>query len=77
MTPLWTSAELCAATGGTLAADVTISGVSIDSRSVQPGDIFIALRDQRDGHEFVADALSRGASIAMVDHTPPGAAATA
>jgi len=74
MTPLWTSAELRAATGGTLAADVTISGVSIDSRSVQPGDIFIALRDQRDGHEFVADALARGASLAMVDHTPPGAA---
>jgi UDP-N-acetylmuramoyl-tripeptide--D-alanyl-D-alanine ligase len=73
MTPLWTSAELRAATNGALASDVTISGVSIDSRSVTPGDIFIALRDQRDGHEFVADALSRGASLAMVDHTPPGA----
>ncbi len=77
MTPLWTSAELRAGTGGTLPADVTISGVSIDSRNVAPGDIFIALRDQRDGHEFVADALSRGASLAMVDHTPPGAADTA
>jgi UDP-N-acetylmuramoyl-tripeptide--D-alanyl-D-alanine ligase len=73
MMPLWTSAELRAATGGTLAAEVAISGVSIDSRSVTPGDIFIALRDQRDGHEFVADALARGASLAMVDHTPPGA----
>ncbi len=73
MTPLWTSAELRAVTNGALASDVTISGVSIDSRSVTPGDIFIALRDQRDGHEFVADALSRGASLAMVDHTPPGA----
>ena len=77
MMPLWTSAELRAATGGTLAAEGTISGVSIDSRSVQPGDIFIALRDQRDGHEFIADALARGASLAMVDHTPPGAADTA
>jgi len=77
MMPLWTSAELRAATGGTLAAEGTISGVSIDSRSVQPGDIFIALRDQRDGHDFVADALLRGASLAMVDHTPPGAADTA
>jgi UDP-N-acetylmuramoyl-tripeptide--D-alanyl-D-alanine ligase len=74
MKPLWTSAELRAATGGTLVADVTISGVSIDSRSVTHGDIFIALRDQRDGHDFVADALARGASLAMVDHTPPGAA---
>jgi len=76
LTPLWTSAELRTATNGTLAADVAISGVSIDSRNVAPGDIFIALRDQRDGHEFVADALARGAVAAMVDHRPPGAADT-
>ena len=73
MMSLWTSTELRAATSGALAADVAISGVSIDSRSVTLGDIFIALRDQRDGHEFVADAFSRGASLAMVDHTPPSA----
>ena len=72
MTPLWTSAELRAATHGTLAADAAVTGVSIDSRSIAPGDIFIALRDQRDGHEFVADALSHGALLAMVDHAPPG-----
>ncbi|MCA3323873.1 MAG: UDP-N-acetylmuramoyl-tripeptide--D-alanyl-D-alanine ligase [Roseomonas sp.] len=77
MTALWTSAELRAATNGALAADGTISGVSIDSRSVTPGDLFIALRDQRDGHDFVADALARGALLAMVDHTPPGAVDTA
>ena len=73
MTPLWSSAELRAATSGTLIADVAVTGVSIDSRSITAGDIFIALRDQRDGHEFVADALTRGALLAMVDHTPPGA----
>ena len=72
MTPLWTSAELRAATDGALAADGDATGVSIDSRSIAPGQIFIALRDQRDGHEFVADALSRGAALAMVDHTPSG-----
>jgi UDP-N-acetylmuramoyl-tripeptide--D-alanyl-D-alanine ligase len=77
MTPLWTSSELCAATNGTLAADIPVTGVSIDSRSVALGDIFIALRDQRDGHEFVADALVRGAALAMVDHAPPGTADTA
>ena len=77
MTPLWTGAELRAATNGTLAADVAVTGVSIDSRIIAQGDIFIALRDQRDGHEFVADALSRGAALAMVDHTPPGAMDTA
>jgi UDP-N-acetylmuramoyl-tripeptide--D-alanyl-D-alanine ligase len=73
MMPLWTSAELRAATGGTLSAENNVTGVSIDSRSIAPGDIFIALRDQRDGHEFVADAVMRGAALAMVDHPPPGA----
>jgi UDP-N-acetylmuramoyl-tripeptide--D-alanyl-D-alanine ligase len=73
MMPLWTSAELRAATGGTLSAEKNVTGVSIDSRSIAPGDIFIALRDQRDGHEFVADAVTRGAALAMVDHPPPGA----
>ena len=77
MMPLWTSAELRAATKGTLAADLAVTGVSIDSRSIAKGDIFIALRDQRDGHEFVADALSSGAALAMVDHTPQGAVDTA
>lgn len=73
MTSLWNSAELRTATNGTLAADIAVTGVSIDSRSIAQGDIFIALRDQRDGHEFVTDALSRGAVIAMVDHAPPSA----
>ena len=73
MMPLWTSAELRTATHGALAANIAATGVSIDSRSIALGDIFIALRDQRDGHEFVADALTRGAVLAMVDHMPPGA----
>ena len=77
MTTLWTSAELRAATNGVLAAECVVKGVSIDSRSIAPGDIFIALRDQRDGHDFVADALARGAMAAMVDHAPQGAVDTA
>ena len=77
MTALWTSAELRAATSGALAAECAVKGVSIDSRSIAPGDIFIALRDQRDGHDFVADALARGAMAAMVDHAPQGAVDTA
>ena len=75
MSLLWTSDTMRAATGGTLAAEVAITGVSIDSRSVGPGDLFIALRDARDGHDFVADALARGAAAAMVDRDPPGAEA--
>lgn len=77
MTTLWASAELRAATSGALAAECAVKGVSIDSRSIAPGDIFIALRDQRDGHDFVADALARGAVAAMVDHAPQGAVDTA
>jgi UDP-N-acetylmuramoyl-tripeptide--D-alanyl-D-alanine ligase len=77
MTALWTSTELRAATSGALAAECAVKGVSIDSRSIAPGDIFIALRDQRDGHDFVADALARGAMAAMVDHAPQGVVDTA
>ena len=77
MTALWTSTELRAATSGALAAECAVKGVSIDSRSITSGDIFIALRDQRDGHDFVADALARGAMAAMVDHAPQGAVDTA
>ncbi|SDC73399.1 UDP-N-acetylmuramoyl-tripeptide--D-alanyl-D-alanine ligase [Belnapia rosea] len=69
---LWTGQGLRAATGGSLGADVAIEGISIDSRSVAPGDLFIALRDARDGHDFVGDALARGAAAAMVDRDLPG-----
>ena len=74
MSPLWTAAELRAATGGGLVGEPVVTGVSIDSRSIVPGDLFVALRDARDGHDFVADALRRGAACAMVDRDPPGVA---
>jgi len=74
MSALWTSAELREATGGTLTPEVAVTGVSIDTRSLQPGDLFVALRDVRDGHDFVADALARGAAAALVDRDPPGVA---
>ena len=77
MTALWTSAELRAATGGTLAAEVGVSGVSIDTRSIAPGELFVALRDARDGHDFVAAALGKGAAAALVDRDPPGVASDA
>ena len=74
---LWTGEALRAATGGGLDGEVAVTGVSIDSRSAGPGDLFVALRDARDGHDFVADALARGAAAAMVDRDPPGVAAGA
>ena len=69
---LWTSAEAVAATGGATTRAWTASGVSIDTRSLQPGDLFVALKDVRDGHEFVAQALSKGAAAAIVSHIPDG-----
>jgi UDP-N-acetylmuramoyl-tripeptide--D-alanyl-D-alanine ligase len=59
---LWTAAEIAAATGGTATADFAANGVSIDSRSVEPGDLFVALAGVRDGHEFAAQAMASGAA---------------
>lgn len=66
--PLWTAREALAATGGDLAgeADWTADGVSIDTRSLKPRDLFVALSDQRDGHDFVPDAAARGAACSLV-----------
>lgn len=77
MSALWTAAELRAATGGTAPDGLDIQAIGIDSRAAGPGELFVALRDVRDGHDFVADALARGASGAMVDRDPPGAATDA
>ncbi|MCR8725220.1 UDP-N-acetylmuramoyl-tripeptide--D-alanyl-D-alanine ligase [Frigidibacter sp. ROC022] len=74
---LWTSAEAAAATGGRATVDWQADGVSIDSRSLQPGDLFVALKDVRDGHDFVAQALAKGAAAAMVSRVPEGVAADA
>jgi UDP-N-acetylmuramoyl-tripeptide--D-alanyl-D-alanine ligase len=64
---LWTSAELAAAMGGTASAAFEVSGVEIDSRDVQPGDLFFALTGEAmDGHRFVDGAFARGAAAAVV-----------
>lgn len=65
--PLWTSADIALATGGTATADFNVTGsVSIDTRTLKPGDLFVALTDQRDGHDFVEAAFAAGASGALV-----------
>ena len=69
---LWTAQRAEDATGGTSTADWSASGVSIDTRSLQPGDLFVALQAARDGHEFVAQAFERGAAAALVSHVPDG-----
>ncbi len=74
MTELWTHDEAAAATGGTATRAFSISGLSIDTRSIRPGEMFIALKDQRDGHDFVAQALEKGAAAALVSRRPEGVA---
>lgn len=70
---LWTAKEAVAATGGRATAGFAASGVSIDSRSLARGDLFVALSDARDGHEFVAAAFGAGAGAAMVSRVPDDA----
>jgi UDP-N-acetylmuramoyl-tripeptide--D-alanyl-D-alanine ligase len=69
---LWTWDELLKAVPFAVAEGEPkhpITGFSIDTRSLQPGDVFVALKDQRDGHEFVTTAFKAGAAAAIVgDH---------
>ena len=69
---LWTHTDAATATGGTATAPFEATGLSIDTRSLQPGDLFVALKAARDGHDFVARAFDAGAAAALVDHVPPG-----
>ena len=72
-TPLWTSAEIETATGGRLTgAPFEASGITYNSREIVPGDLFVALKGARDGHEFAAAAFAAGASGAITDHAVDG-----
>ena len=69
--PLHDVARLC---GGELRGDdVPVFGVSIDSRTVAPGNLFVAIRGENfDGHDFARQALERGAAAAMIHQDVPG-----
>src|SRR5271156_1042626 len=70
--PLWTRQEIAAAADGApFGDDFAVTGVSIDTRSLLPGDLFVALAGERDGHDFVAEALAKGAAGAMVSRQVP------
>ena len=74
---LWTSDAAVAATGGRVTKRWAATGVSIDTRTLRPGELFVALKDVRDGHDFVNAALDKGAAAALVSHIPEGVAADA
>ena len=69
---LWTSADAAKATGGQVTTPWEANGVSIDTRTLAAGDLFVALQDVRDGHDFVAAALKKGAAAALVSYLPEG-----
>ena len=73
---LWIAEDARAATGGRLSGPAwAAAGVSIDSRTVQPGDLFVALAGpNHDGHDHVAGALAAGAAAALVHRVPAGLA---
>ena len=60
MSVLWTKEDAVAATSGQAFGDWSVSGVSIDTRELEQGDLFVALKDVRDGHDFVAQACNLG-----------------
>ncbi|MBI1214461.1 MAG: UDP-N-acetylmuramoylalanyl-D-glutamyl-2,6-diaminopimelate--D-alanyl-D-alanine ligase [Alphaproteobacteria bacterium] len=65
---LWTADDAQAAAGGELSCPFLATGISIDSRTLKPGDLFVALKgDNMDGHNFVEAAFEAGASGALVD----------
>lgn len=67
--PLWTLRAVAEATGGSLLRgdDIAINGVSIDSRTLEKGDLFVALRGPNfDGHDYIEAAFAAGAAAAFV-----------
>ena len=70
---LLTDVTAASATKGQSTGPWRATGISIDSRSIVPGDLFFAIRGPKyDGHDFVASALFAGAAAAVVDCRPSG-----
>ena len=70
---LWNAVDAADATGGKGVSDWNATGVSIDSRTLRSGDLFVALSGPNfDGHDYVVDALRRGASASLISHRPKG-----
>jgi len=71
---LWTAETAARATGGRGTTDWSATGVSIDSRTLVPGDLFVALKGPNfDAHDFIPDALAKGAAAVVAERLPEGA----
>ncbi len=68
---LWSAHEIAAVTGGTASGTWFSSGVSINTRTLKVGDLFVAIRGPMfDGHQFAAEAVKKGASGLLIDTHP-------
>jgi len=71
--PLWTARAVAQAVGGRLiGTDADIHGLTYNSREIVPGDLFLALKGARDGHEFAGAAFAAGAACALVERPVDG-----
>ena len=68
----FTARDIATATGGVVSGpDATVDGATVDSRTVVPGQLFVPVVAERDGHDFIADALAAGAAAYLTER-PPG-----
>ena len=67
---LWSLFQVASQVGGEILGDGSVmpSSLSMDTRTLQPGACFVALRADRDGHDFAAQAVKKGSSALLVDH---------
>jgi len=71
--PLWSADEIIRATGGQRhGPDFAVDGVAFDSREIEPGKLFVALRGVRDGHDFAGAAFEAGAAGALLERVVDG-----
>ena len=72
----FSTSELAARLGGEqVGPDVTVTGASIDTRTVLPGQLYVPIIAARDGHEYIGAALERGAPAYLTSREPVGATA--
>ncbi len=65
MSALWTHQSAALATSGQAVGTWAVGGISIDTRSIQAGDLFVPLKDIRDGHDFIPAAFEKGAGAVL------------
>ncbi len=68
----WNTRQIATVTGGVAVGDAEITSIATDTRSLEPGSLFVALRGDRfDGHDYLATALAAGAAAVLVDEPAP------